>query len=155
MSAFSLKKGSHKEIRCVQARTRLIPNIVVLIQKVWRGAICRARYKKMKAALTIVRAYRKYRMRKYVTQVLAAFQTVRQMPDYGKRVRWPVPPKVLRLGCGYLQAIHRRWWAYMVLRRIPRDHWPQMRLKVTKSLSPTCLFDNIRYSHISPISLDF
>ncbi|CAG0915513.1 unnamed protein product [Notodromas monacha] len=115
------------------ARARLIPNIVVLIQKMWRGTICRMRYKRIKAARRILLAYRKYRMRKYVTQVLTAFQGVRQMPDFGRRVRWPVPPKVLRTGMGYLQAVHRRWWAFMVLRRVPRDTWPQLRTKIVAS----------------------
>ncbi|RVE40435.1 hypothetical protein evm_014915, partial [Chilo suppressalis] len=39
------------------ARAELIPSIVILLQKLWRGTIARMRYRKMKAALTIYNAW--------------------------------------------------------------------------------------------------
>lgn len=50
-------------------RADLIPGIVILLQKQWRGALCRMRYRKMKAALTIMSIYRRYKLRSYVTQL--------------------------------------------------------------------------------------
>ncbi|XP_059470337.1 unconventional myosin ID [Neocloeon triangulifer] len=113
-----------------QKRSRMIPGIVILLQKQWRGAICRLRYRKMKSALIIIRYYRKYKMRSYFQALQAVFLNVAKKRDYGKSVRWPNPPLVLRSGVKNLRTIHERWRAWMVLKRIPRDDWQQGRLKV-------------------------
>lgn len=42
------------------ARAELLPSIVILLQKLWRGTLARMRYRKMKAALVILRAWRYY-----------------------------------------------------------------------------------------------
>lgn len=49
-----------------QARARLIPGIVIFLQKLWRGTVCRRRYKKLLAAKRIVGAYRRFKMRSYL-----------------------------------------------------------------------------------------
>jgi len=61
----------------MKARAELIPNIVILLQKVWRGTMARMRYKKMKAALVIIKHYRAYKRRAYISQLEAAFRLVR------------------------------------------------------------------------------
>ncbi|XP_037090493.1 unconventional myosin ID-like [Pollicipes pollicipes] len=114
-----------------QARGRLIPHIVIFLQKMWRGALCRMRYRKMMAARTILHAFRRYKMRDYITQLNTLFRNVKRSSDFGRSVRWPPAPLVCRGAVGSLRAIHRRWWALMVLSRIPADERPQMRLKVT------------------------
>lgn len=53
-------------------RAELIPAIVILLQKQWRGAICRAKFRKMKAAYFIIKFYRRYKIRTYVKSVLEA-----------------------------------------------------------------------------------
>lgn len=53
-------------------RADLIPAIVVLLQKQWRGAICRANFKKLKAAYFIIKFYRRYKIRSYVHSVMEA-----------------------------------------------------------------------------------
>ncbi|KAG8269686.1 Myosin-IA, partial [Homalodisca vitripennis] len=55
-------------------RDDIIPNIVVLLQKQWRGALCRRRYRKLKAGLTILKYYRKYKMRSYISQLDRIFR---------------------------------------------------------------------------------
>lgn len=57
-----------------QMRADLIPGIVVLLQKQWRGAICRMRYRKMKAALKIMQYYRNYKMYSYISQLDKLFR---------------------------------------------------------------------------------
>ncbi|KAF4516830.1 hypothetical protein B566_EDAN006224 [Ephemera danica] len=113
-----------------QRRSKMIPGIVILLQKLWRGAICRMRFRKMKAALKIMAFYRQCKMRKYFAQLQGTFRNVGAMKDYGKSLKWPPPPLVLRAGVNNLKCIHQRWRAWMVLRRIPREDWQQLRHKV-------------------------
>ncbi|KAK2703841.1 hypothetical protein QYM36_017781 [Artemia franciscana] len=113
-----------------QARAKLIPGIVIFLQKLWRGYICRQRYKRVVAVYRIMRYYRRYKMKAFVKELVTAFRNVKQMPDYGKRLRWPAPPPVLKQTTAMLKAIHERWRAWMILRVIPQSDWPQLRLKV-------------------------
>lgn len=53
-------------------RAELIPAIVILLQKQWRGALCRAKFRKMKAAYFIIKFYRRYKIRTYLKSVLEA-----------------------------------------------------------------------------------
>ncbi|KAK7866208.1 hypothetical protein R5R35_001420 [Gryllus longicercus] len=114
-----------------KARNEIIPGIVVLLQKQWRGAICRMHYRKMKAALKIMQYYRRYKVRAYIAQLQVLFRNVQTMRDYGKSVRWPAPPLAVRQAVAYLQAIHNRWRAWMILRSVPRAEWSQLKLKIT------------------------
>ncbi|CAG0902655.1 unnamed protein product [Darwinula stevensoni] len=113
-----------------QSRSQLLPGIVMLLQKMWRGAIARKRYRRMLAVRRIIEAYRQYRMRKYILQLCKAFKDVKRTRDFGKSTRWPIPPKVLETGVKYLKVIHRRWWAAMILARVPKQDLPQMRIKI-------------------------
>jgi len=56
----------------LQMRAELIPAIVILLQKQWRGAICRAKFRKMKAAYFIIKFYRRHKIRTYLKSVLEA-----------------------------------------------------------------------------------
>uniref|UniRef100_A0A131XZ66 Putative myosin class ii heavy chain n=1 Tax=Ixodes ricinus TaxID=34613 RepID=A0A131XZ66_IXORI len=112
-------------------RLAIIPRIVVFLQKMWRGAIARMHYRKVKAALKILARYRKYRTRKYILDLKAAFRNVHQMKDFGKHVAWPLPPCCVREAVPSIKAIFSRWRGYMVLRKVPHEDWPQLHLKVT------------------------
>lgn len=112
------------------ARSELIPGIVILLQKLWRGTLCRIQYRKMKAALYIMNYYRRAKIRKYLEQLQHAFRDVKKMRDYGKSVIWPTPPLSIRPVVGTLRAVHARWRAWMILRAVPREEWPQLRLKM-------------------------
>lgn len=112
------------------ARNELIPGIVTLLQKQWRGYLCREQYKKIKAAVKIKRYYRKYKMQTYVETLQQKFRGARNMRDYGKSIMWPAPPPACRNIVTTLRAAHRRWRAWMVLNKIPKAEWPQLRLKI-------------------------
>ncbi|XP_072948862.1 unconventional myosin ID [Epargyreus clarus] len=106
------------------ARAALVPSIVVLLQKLWRGTAARMRYKKMKAALLIFNAWKRYRFRRYITELQTELQRNR-----GTIVRWPTAPR--KVAVSLLQAAYRRWRAYLVLKPVPRDQWPQLKLKIS------------------------
>lgn len=55
-------------------REDLIPGIVILLQKQWRGTLCRQRFQKMKALMAIMNYYRRYKMRQYITQLSLTFR---------------------------------------------------------------------------------
>ncbi|XP_066998175.2 unconventional myosin ID [Anabrus simplex] len=113
-----------------KARNDMIPKIVVLLQKQWRGAICRMRYRKMKAALLIFQFYRQYKTRSYINQLGRQFSNARHMRDYGKSLPWPAPPLAVRQAVAPLKAVYARWRAWMILKTIPREDWPQLKLKI-------------------------
>ncbi|XP_055639147.1 unconventional myosin ID [Toxorhynchites rutilus septentrionalis] len=111
-------------------RNEMIPHIVTLLQKQVRGWICRQQYKKMKAALTIMRHYRKYKLKSYVQDLANRFRNARQLRDYGKGIQWPQPPLVGREAEKQLRMLFSRWRASMILRKYPREEWAQLRLQI-------------------------
>ncbi|XP_053690877.1 unconventional myosin ID [Sabethes cyaneus] len=111
-------------------RNEMIPHIVTLLQKQVRGWICRQQYKKMKAAIIIMRHYRKYKLKSYVQDLAVRFRNARQLRDYGKGIQWPQPPLVGREAEKQLRMLFSRWRASMILRKYPREEWPQLRLQI-------------------------
>ncbi|XP_055542171.1 unconventional myosin ID [Wyeomyia smithii] len=111
-------------------RNEMIPHIVTLLQKQVRGWICRQQYKKMKAAIVIMRHYRKYKLKSYVQDLAIRFRNARQLRDYGKGIQWPQPPLVGREAEKQLRMLFSRWRASMILRKYPREEWPQLRLQI-------------------------
>lgn len=81
----------------------------VLCLQVWRGTVARMRYRRMRAALVILRAYRAYKVKSYIREVNRRFKNVRSMKDYGRQVKWPTPPKVLRKFEEALRSIYSRY----------------------------------------------
>ena len=113
-----------------QARSDLIPGIVTLLQKQWRGYLCRRRYKKMKAALVIMDHYRRYKRYAYIKELERKFKNAKSMRDYGKSLTWPQENFSVRSAVPALRIMFARWRAWMILKAIPREDWPQLRLKV-------------------------
>lgn len=89
--------------------------------------------KKMKAIYFIMSRFRRYKLRSYIKQIVGLFRDVRRMPDYGKHIKWPAPPKVLSAWVAELKKAHNRWRASMILRNIPREEWPALELKCCAS----------------------
>nr|CAD7577169.1 unnamed protein product [Timema californicum] len=162
-----------------QARTQMIPGIVTLLQKLWRGTMCRIRYRKMKAALKIMAFYRQCKIRRYINQLelqfryadslvsfhpteirtsispssavelnttsaLANYATeavtcqtrdAKRLRDYGKSLKWPAPPLAVRPAVPLLRKLFNSWRAYMILRAVPRNEWPQLKLKILAASS--------------------
>ncbi|XP_043255294.1 unconventional myosin ID [Colletes gigas] len=117
-----------------KARSDLIPGIVILLQKQWRGYLCRQKYKKMKAALVIMEHYRRYKIRTYVNELEKIFRNAKTMRDYGKRLIWPRENFAIMHVLRALKLMYERWWAWMILKLIPRDDWPQLRLKMSAGI---------------------
>nr|XP_017099093.2 unconventional myosin ID [Drosophila bipectinata] len=113
-----------------QQRNDMIPQIVTLLQKRVRGWIARKNYKKMKAAMTIMRAYKTYKLRSYVQELANRFRNAKQMRDYGKSIQWPQPPLAGRKAEAKLHRMFDFWRAYMILKKYPRSEWPQLRLQI-------------------------
>ncbi|XP_030896186.1 unconventional myosin-Id-like [Leptonychotes weddellii] len=88
------------------------------------------RYKRTKAALTIIRYYRHYKVKSYIHEVARRFHGIKTMKDYGKHVKWPTPPKVLRRFEEAVQAIFNRWRASQLIKSLPASDLPQVRAKV-------------------------
>lgn len=113
-----------------RARNEMIPSIVVLLQKQVRGWICRQQYKRMKAAVFIMRYYHNYKQRSYVQELANKFRNARNLKDYGKHIVWPVPPIAARHAEPGLKELFHKWRACMLLRKFPRSEWAQLRLQV-------------------------
>ncbi|XP_078385942.1 unconventional myosin-Id [Cetorhinus maximus] len=111
-------------------RTQMIERIVLFLQKVWRGTIARLRYRRTRAVYIIINHYRKCKVKSYIREVGRRFQNVGSMKDYGKHVKWPTPPKVLRKFEDTLQSVFQRWRAYQLIKSIPPADLPQVRAKV-------------------------
>ncbi|XP_063421774.1 unconventional myosin-Id-like isoform X2 [Mytilus trossulus] len=112
-----------------EARDKMLPGIIVFLQKMWRGGLARRRAKFMKAIYLIMNKFRKYKLRQYILSLVEKFRNVKRMKDFGKSVVWPHPPSVLEGMVKMLQVVHHRWRANMILKGHPKSEWPELRLK--------------------------
>ncbi|XP_048871147.1 unconventional myosin-Id isoform X1 [Brienomyrus brachyistius] len=113
-----------------EQRAEMVQRIVLFLQKVWRGTVARMRYRRMRAALIILRTYRRYKVKSYIREVNRRFKNVRAMKDYGKHIKWPMPPKVLRRFEEALRSIYSRWWAWTLIKSLSPEEMVQVRAKV-------------------------
>ncbi|NXA44696.1 MYO1G protein, partial [Nothocercus julius] len=113
-----------------QARAQLIPIIVLLLQKAWRGALARRRCRYLRAAYAIMGYYKRHKVKSYLRELVRRFQGVRAMADYGKSVAWPAPPAVLARFQEDTQRLFRRWRARQIVKNIPPSDMAQLRAKV-------------------------
>lgn len=81
--------------------------------------------------MIMIKAYRLKKMREYINALEIKFRRAKSMKDYGKSIIWPAPPLSLRSSVQTFRKIFNRWRAHMILSKIPRSEWPQMKLKVT------------------------
>ncbi|XP_048374320.1 unconventional myosin-Id [Sphaerodactylus townsendi] len=91
-----------------ELHAKMLVWVVLFLQKVWRGTLARLRYKRTRAALTVLQCYRRYKVKSYIREVGRRFHNVRSMKGYGKHVKWPTPPKVLGRFEEALQSIYHR-----------------------------------------------
>ncbi|XP_019384614.1 PREDICTED: unconventional myosin-Ig [Crocodylus porosus] len=111
-------------------RAQLVPIIVLLLQKAWRGALARRRCRQLRAIYTIMDHYRRHKVRAYLRELCRRFQGVRTMPDYGRSVTWPPPPAVLARFQDHSQQLFRRWRARQIVKNIPPSDMAQIKAKV-------------------------
>jgi len=91
------------------------------IQAFVRMFLKRRNYIKEKSATMIQFAYRKYRLKKYISQLLDVFGKVLDDPHLGKRSEWPQPPRVLQQASVYFKKIHERWRAKTMIKRLSKE----------------------------------
>uniref|UniRef100_A0A3Q2QCF6 Unconventional myosin-Id n=1 Tax=Fundulus heteroclitus TaxID=8078 RepID=A0A3Q2QCF6_FUNHE len=113
-----------------EQRAEMVQRIVIFLQKVWRGTLARMRYRRMRAALIILRAYRRYKVKSYIREVNRRFKNLRSMKDHGRHVKWPTPPKVLRKFEEALKSIYNRWWAWTKIKGLSPEETLQVKAKV-------------------------
>uniref|UniRef100_A0A8C7Y2R2 Unconventional myosin-Id n=1 Tax=Oryzias sinensis TaxID=183150 RepID=A0A8C7Y2R2_9TELE len=113
-----------------EQRADMVQRIVLFLQKVWRGTLARMRYRRMRAAHTILQAYRRYKVKSYIREVNRRFRNVQTMKDYGRRVKWPTPPKVLRKLITVFHPIVCLWWAWTLIKGLSPEETLQVRAKV-------------------------
>ncbi|KAM6226111.1 unconventional myosin-Ig-like, partial [Porphyrio hochstetteri] len=113
-----------------QQRARLLPLLVLLLQKAWRGALARRRCRSLRAAYTIMAYYKRHKVKAYLRALLGRFQAARSLPDFGKSLAWPEPPPVLGQFQEVTQRLFCRWWALQVVRNVPPSALGQVRAKV-------------------------
>ncbi|XP_037133998.1 unconventional myosin-Id [Syngnathus acus] len=113
-----------------EQRAEVLLRIILFLQKIWRGTIARIRYRRMRAALVILQAYRHYKVKSYIRELNRRFHNVRSMRDLGRRVKWPTPPKVLRKFEEALRNIYNRWWAWTMIKGLSAEETLQVRAKV-------------------------
>ena len=112
-------------------RNSLIPGIVIFLQKNWRGAICRQRYRKMRAAHHLVLMYRRHKVYKYFADLTKLFRVAAiKAPGYGRGISWPQPPIQVRHLVPKLRDMFNRWRAWKILSKIAVKDLDQIRLKV-------------------------
>jgi len=111
----------------LEARRRnQIPGIVLLLQKMWRGALARKFFRQKHAVYVISVAFRRYKLRRYLHTVIDTFSGVKRMKDYGKHLVWPTPPPAIEEFVEALKRMHRRWRVGMILRHYPRSDWEML-----------------------------
>lgn len=123
-------RSTHTLLVLEQQRQEMIPHIVILLQKQVRGWIARQHYKKLRACILIMRAYKTYKLRSYIETLANKFKSAKKMPDYGKSITWLKPPIAAQAAEHGLRRIYNNWRAYMILKKYPREQWPQLRLQI-------------------------
>uniref|UniRef100_A0ABI7XAU2 Myosin IG n=1 Tax=Felis catus TaxID=9685 RepID=A0ABI7XAU2_FELCA len=113
-----------------QSRARLIPIIVLLLQKAWRGTLARWRCRRLRAVYTIMRWFRKHKVRAYLAELHRRFQAARQPPLYGRDLVWPTPPAVLQPFQDTCRLLFCRWRARQLVKNIPPSDMAQIKAKV-------------------------
>lgn len=93
--------------------------------------MAREQYKRMRALMVMIKAYRLKKTREYINTLQRKFSRAGSMRDYGKSIIWPAPPLSMRDTTKTLRHIYNRWRAQKILDRIPPNERPQMKLKIT------------------------
>ncbi|XP_037693188.1 unconventional myosin-Ig isoform X2 [Choloepus didactylus] len=113
-----------------QSRARLIPIIVLLLQKAWRGTLARWRCRRLRAIYTIMSWFRRHKVRAHLAELQRRFQAARQPPLYGRDLTWPPAPAVLQPFQDTCRALFCRWRARQLVKNIPPSDMAQIKAKV-------------------------
>ncbi|EGD75756.1 hypothetical protein PTSG_07873 [Salpingoeca rosetta] len=112
------------------AREKKIPDLVTFVQARWRAWIARKYVRRLRAAVVIKRAFKKFKMRFFFVKVLRLFANVSSDPNLGRDYTWPTPPAVLHDFITRLKFMHQRWRARKIISRLDAKTVERLRLKV-------------------------
>ena len=132
-SCFSLKCCHDNRFVSAQLehmRSAMLPAVIKFLQKMWRGAIARQRYKIFYAMFKIVRKFRAWKFKIYLLTLIRRFSHVRDMRDFGKSLEWPEAPFILRKFHVKLYNTFRRWRLRQRLKSISPEEWPEIKCKI-------------------------
>ena len=83
-----------------EAREKKLPEVATIIQKHWKAALARMRFKRLKAAVRVQRALRSWKSRKWILLVIKTFAGVSRENNYGMDIAWPECPPASQLAQG-------------------------------------------------------
>lgn len=92
--------------------------------------MARRYFRRLRAAYIIMLYYRQYKKRTYINSLRDTFKDAKNLKDYGKHLPWPKENFGVKSVVPVLKMMYARWYSWMILRRLPREDWPQLRLKV-------------------------
>ena len=113
-----------------EAREDKLPSVAVIIQRNWRKAIARMYVRRLRAAVRIQRAFKNYKSKKWLVQVVKAFKGVSRGNGYGMSIAWPPAPPVLAEAQEYFQRIQRTWRGTDMVQQLSEDQRGVYRQKI-------------------------
>jgi len=116
-----------------EERERHFPRMATIIQTHVRAFMARRRVQRMKGALKIQRRFRLFKSRRYMREVIAAFEGVANRSDLGKSQVWPTPTSVLEHFSAYLQRVFRFWRSRTLLNRLSSEEQAKVHRLVLSS----------------------
>ncbi|VDM96740.1 unnamed protein product, partial [Onchocerca ochengi] len=102
-----------------ELRQQKIPDIVLILQKYWRGTLGRNRFKQIKQVYFIMYCFRKYKLRRYLMELMKRFRDVEKRRDLGRNVEWPITPSGFENFDDKLKKMHAIWRANKIIDRMP------------------------------------
>ncbi|XP_006898663.1 PREDICTED: unconventional myosin-Ig [Elephantulus edwardii] len=123
-------RSPHTLVMLEQSRARLVPIIVLLLQKAWRGTLARWRCRRLRAIYTIMCWFRQHKVRTHLVELQQYFLAARKPPLYGRDLTWPLAPAVLKPFQDICQALFCRWRARQLVKNIPPSDMVQIKAKV-------------------------
>ncbi|XP_024598706.1 unconventional myosin-Ig [Neophocaena asiaeorientalis asiaeorientalis] len=113
-----------------QERAGLMEHHLPLAPQAWRGTLARRHFRRLRAVYTIMRWFRRHKVRAHLAEMQRRFQAARQPPLYGRDLVWPLPPAVLQPFQDICQALFCRWRARQLVKNIPPSDMAQIKAKV-------------------------
>uniref|UniRef100_A0A915PTP0 Myosin motor domain-containing protein n=1 Tax=Setaria digitata TaxID=48799 RepID=A0A915PTP0_9BILA len=102
-----------------ELRQQKISDIVVILQKHWRGILGRRHFKRTKQVYAIIYCFRKYKLRKYLMTLMEHFRVVEKRRDLGDDVQWPIAPNGFENFNDKLKQMYAIWRANKIIDRMP------------------------------------
>ncbi|XP_057293131.1 unconventional myosin-Id-like isoform X2 [Hydractinia symbiolongicarpus] len=115
-----------------EERNKRLPDVVLTMQKYWRGYKSRLYVRRLRAALLVMRNWRRHRLREHVKELIKLYGNAKKEPHYGRDIQWPVihkwPLAISKLD-PLLKSFFDRWRGVMMLQSVPREQWGEVKIK--------------------------